>query len=56
MKESQTFFFIEKEQAAFVSDRYIGDAGRTVAVIIYLTKYKNMPDLLMNIDFEKDYD
>ena len=47
---------IGREQAAFVSDRYIGDAVRTVADIIYLTKYKNMPGLLMNIDFEKAYD
>ena len=29
---------------------------RTVADIIYLTKYKNTPGLLMNIDFEKAYD
>ena len=43
---------IGREQAAFVSDRYIGDAVRTVADIIYLTKYKNMPGLLMNIDFK----
>ena len=47
---------IGREQAAFVSDRYIGDAVRTVADIIYLTKYRNIPGLLMNIDFEKAYD
>ena len=47
---------IGREQAAFVSDRYIGDAVRTVTDIIYLTKYRNMPSLLMHIDFEKAYD
>ena len=47
---------IGEEQAAFVKDRYIGDAVRTVADLIYLTKYKNHPGILLNIDFEKAYD
>ena len=47
---------IGKEQAAFVNDRYIGDAVRTVADILYLCKYKQTPGILLNIDFEKAYD
>ena len=44
------------EQSALIKERYIGDAVRTVADIIYLTKYKNCPGILLNIDFEKAYD
>ena len=44
------------EQSAFVNERYIGDAVRTVADLIYFTKYKNHPGILLNIDFEKAYD
>ena len=44
---------INRDQAAFVSDRYIGDAVRSVADIIHYTNYKNIPGLLLNIDFEK---
>ena len=47
---------INRDQAAFVSDRYIGDAVRSVADIIHYTNYKNIPGLLLNIDFEKAYD
>ena len=44
------------EQSAFVNERYIGDAVRTVADLILFTKYKNCPGILLNIDFEKAYD
>ena len=47
---------IGEEQAAFVNDRYIGDAVRTVADVIQLTKFSNTPGILLNIDFEKAYD
>jgi hypothetical protein len=47
---------ISKEQTAFVSGRYIGDAVRTVADVMYYTKDKNIPGILLCIDFEKAYD
>ena len=47
---------IGEEQAAFVKDRYIGDAVRTVADVIQFTKFSNIPGILLNIDFEKAYD
>ena len=46
---------IGEEQAAFVKDRYIGDAVRTVANVIQFTKFSNIPGILLNIDFEKAY-
>jgi hypothetical protein len=47
---------ISCNQSAFVSGRYIGDAVRTVADILYFVKDKNDPGILMCIDFEKAYD
>ena len=47
---------IGKEQTAFVKGRYIGDAVRTVADVLYYTKDKHIPGVLMCIDFEKAYD
>ena len=47
---------ISEEQAAFVKDRYIGDAVRTVADVIQFTKFSNILGILLNIDFEKTYD
>ena len=47
---------ISEEQAAFVKDRYIGDAVRTVADVIQFTKFSNIPGILLSIDFEKAYD
>lgn len=44
------------EQTAFVEGRYIGDAVRTVADVLYYTKDKHVPGILMCIDFEKAYD
>ena len=44
------------EQSAFVKDRVIGDAVRTVSDILYFTKQNNLPGILLNIDFEKAYD
>ena len=44
---------IGEEQAAFVKDRYIGDAVRTVADVIQFTKFSNTPGILLNIDFEE---
>ena len=47
---------IGKEQAAFVKDRVIGDAVRTVSDILEFTKQTNLPGILLNFDFEKAYD
>lgn len=47
---------IAKEQTAFVTGRYIGDAVRTVADILFYTKDYNIPGILLSIDFEKAYD
>jgi len=47
---------IGKEQAAFVKERVIGDAVRTVADVLYFTKQYELPGILLNIDFEKAYD
>ena len=43
-------------QSAFVEARYIGDSVRTVADVLYFTKDKNIPGILLCIDFEKAYD
>jgi hypothetical protein len=47
---------IGKDQAAFVKERVIGDAVRTVTDILFFTKQNNLPGILLNIDFEKAYD
>lgn len=43
-------------QTAFVKGRYIGDAVRTIADVMYFTKERNIPAILLCIDFEKAYD
>ena len=40
---------IGSEQAAFVKDRYIGDAVRTVADVIQFTKFRNIPGILLKL-------
>ena len=44
------------EQTAFVKDRVIGDAVRTVSDILFFTKQNNLPGILLNIVFEKAHD
>ena len=44
-----------EEQIGFMSGRYIGSNWRQIYVIAYL-KEKNLPDLLLDIDFEKAFD
>ena len=47
---------INFHQSAFVEGRYIGDAVRTVADVLYYVKDKNIPGILLSIDFQKAYD
>lgn len=47
---------IAKEQTAFITGRYIGDAVRTVADVLFYTEDQNIPGILLSIDFEKAYD
>ena len=44
---------INFHQSAFVEGRYIGDAVRTVADVLYYVKDKNIPGILLSIDFQK---
>ena len=46
---------INEEQIGFMSGRYIGSNWTQIYVIAYL-KEKNLPDLLLDIDFEKAFD
>ncbi len=47
---------ISCHQSAFVEGRYIGDAVRTVADVLHYTRDKNLPGILLSIDFQKAYD
>ena len=47
---------ISPSQTGFVSGRYIGDSTRLVYDIMNFTETKNIPGLLMLIDFEKAFD
>ena len=47
---------IHPNQAGFVKGRFIGDAVRIIQDLIEYTDKKNLPGLLLFIDFEKAFD
>ena len=47
---------ISRGQSGFISGRYIGDNTRTVNDLMQFVEEKNIPGLLLLIDFEKAYD
>ena len=47
---------INEDQTGFMSGRYIGDNLRLIYDMIAYLKGKNLPGLLLNIDFEKAFD
>ena len=47
---------ISEDQTGFVSGRYIGDNLRTVYDMIHYLEEKQLPGLLVSIDFEKAFD
>ena len=46
---------INEDQTGFMSGRYIGDNLRLIYDTIAYLKEKNLPGLLLNIDFEKAF-
>ena len=49
-------FIISKNQSAFIENRFIGDNTRLIYDVIHTTEKRNLPALLMSIDFEKAFD
>ena len=49
-------FLIHDNQLGYVEDRFIGEAVRSLLDIMDYTKDKNIPGLLIFIDFEKAFD
>jgi len=47
---------IHSDQCGYLQGRYIGDNIRTVADVIEYTRFKNMPGILLLLDFEKAFD
>ena len=47
---------IHSDQCGYLPGRYIGENIRTVADIIEYTNFKNMPGILLLLDFEKAFD
>ena len=46
---------IHSEQTGYVSGRYIGEAARSILDIMEFTKFRNIPGMLLFIDFEKAF-
>ena len=47
---------IHHNQTGFVHNRYIGDSIRSILDVIEFTKLKNIPGILLALDFEKAFD
>lgn len=47
---------IHSDQTGYVSGRYIGEAARSILDIMEFTKFRNIPGMLLFIDFEKAFD
>ena len=47
---------INEDQTGFIPGRYIGDNLRLIYDVIAYSKRKNLPGLLLNVDFEKAFD
>ena len=47
---------VSDNQTGFIRDRFIGENIRLIDSVIKYTKVKNMPGLLLFLDFEKAFD
>ena len=47
---------VSDDQTGFIRDRFIGENIRLIDGVIKYTKTKNMPRLLLFLDFEKAFD
>ena len=47
---------IDEDQTGFIKGRYIGDNVRLIYDMISYLNCKNLPGLLLNVDFEKAFD
>ena len=47
---------INSDQTGFIKGRYIGENIRTIADIIQFTSLRNMPGIILLLDFEKAFD
>ena len=47
---------VSDDQTGFIRDRFIGENIRLIDSVINYTKAKNMPGLLLFLDFEKTFD
>ena len=47
---------IHHNQSGYVKDRYIGENIRNVIDIMQYTSFRNIPGLILQIDFEKAFD
>ena len=46
---------IDNDQTGFISGRFIGENSRLIYNIMQYTDSKNIPGLLMLVDFEKNF-
>ena len=49
-------FLIHDNQKGFLKDRYIGEKTRIIYDVLQSAKEKNIPGMLLLIDFEKAFD
>lgn len=47
---------IDSDQTGYMKNRFIGENIRTISDLITLTNLKNMPGLILLVDFEKAFD
>jgi ribosome biogenesis protein Tsr3 len=47
---------VHHNQVGYVTGRQISNNIRAISNTMYLTKLKNIPDMIINIDFEKAFD
>ena len=47
---------ISTDQTAYISERYIGEPSRTIADVLYYTKFQNKPGILFAADFAAAFD
>lgn len=47
---------IDSDQTGYMKNRFIGENIRTISDLITLTNLKNIPGLILLVDFEKAFD
>ena len=47
---------IHPDQVAFLKNRYIGESVRTILDALYYSRLKNIPGILLSLDFQKAFD